>query len=250
MLGRRFDSAWVHKKHMKQSLVIIPGWGGTRESWQKFIDLAQVDFDVRFIDMPCFGETPCPETVWGVEDYAEFVKSKIGDLDRPFLLGHSFGGQVAANLAANNSEMFSKLILSGAAILRPKYTTKRMIFNAIAKTGKLIFSLPLLNRVEPLAKKILYKAADSPDYDKTSGIKREIFKKIIRQSQIEALPKINTPTMVVWGTHDTYVPLSEGRKIARLISGAELEVVQGGKHGLHIQQPENFLEIVKKFLSK
>lgn len=233
---------------MKQSLVIIPGWGGTRESWQKFIDLAQSDFEVRFIDMPCFGETPCPQTVWGVEEYAGYVKEKVGDLEKPFLLGHSFGGQVSAYLAANNPTMFSRLILSGAAILRPRYTLKRIIFSAIAKVGKFVFKLPLLSRVEGLAKKVLYKAADSPDYGKTDGIRREIFKKVIRQSQIEALPKISIPTLVVWGTNDTYVPLKEGRVIAGLIPGAKLEVVEGGKHGLHIQQPENLLEIIKGFL--
>lgn len=236
---------------MKKNLIIIPGWGGTRESWQKFIDLAKDSFEVFFIDMPCFGDTPCPLTVWGVEEYAEFVKNKVSELniEKPVLLGHSFGGQVAVNLVGNYPEIFAKLILSGAAILRPSYTCKRIIFNTIAKTGKYLFSLPILNRMESFGKKVLYKVADSPDYASTTGVKREIFKKIIRQSQAGLLPQIKIPTLVVWGTLDSYVPLKQGRTIVSKIPNATFEVVIGGKHGLHIQQPENLLKIVSEFVN-
>lgn len=234
----------------RQQLVIIPGWGGTRQTWEKFIKLAENDFEVYFVDMPCFGDVSCPETVWGVEEYAQFVKNAIIGLGKPILLGHSFGGQIAVNLTANNPEMFSKLILSGAAVLRPKYTLKRFVFASIAKIGKFIFKLPVLNKIEAFAKKILYKVVDASDYTKTEGIKREIFKKIIRQSQVDLLEKITIPTLVVWGSADSYVPLREGRKIAAMISGAELKIIDGGKHGLHIQQPENLLKIVGDFLNK
>jgi len=237
---------------MKQQLIIIPGWGGNRKTWQNFIDLAKDDFEVFFMDMPCFGDLPCPDKVWGVEEYAFFIKKKVEDLNlhKPILLGHSFGGQVAANLAAANPDLFSRLVLSGAAILRPSYTLKRIIFKMIATTGKMIFRLPILRPVEKIAKRVLYKAADSPDYEETTGVKREIFKKIIRQSQAHLLPQIKIPSLVVWGSEDSYVSLSQGKIIATKIPNAVLEVVAGGKHGLHIQQPENLLSIILKFVEK
>ncbi|KKR21903.1 MAG: Hydrolase, alpha/beta fold family protein [Parcubacteria group bacterium GW2011_GWE2_39_37] len=235
---------------MKQQLIIIPGWGGNRKSWQNFIDLAKDNFEVFFIDMPCFGDLPCPDKVWGVDEYALFVKKKVEDLNlhKPILLGHSFGGQVAANLTATNPDLFSLLILSGAAILRPSYTLKRIIFKMIATVGKMIFKLPILRPVEKIARRVLYKAADSPDYEETSGVKREIFKKIIRQSQVHLLPQIKIPSLVIWGSEDSYVSLSQGKIIAEKIPNAELRVVQGGNHGLHIQQPENLYKIISKFI--
>ena len=233
---------------MKQQLVIVPGWDGTKESWKKFIDLAKEDFEVRIVELPCFGDVPCPETVWGVKEYANYVKNKINDLQKPILLGHSFGGQIAVDLVVNNPDLFSKLILSGAAVMRPKYSLKRVLFLLIAKIGKAVFSLPLLNRLSNFAKKVLYKTADSPDYNKTSKIKREIFKKVIRQSQAHLLPKIKIDTLVVWGNRDSYVPLEEGQKIADLIPGAQLKIIFGGKHGLHIQQPEALLRTIRDFL--
>lgn len=235
---------------MKPQLVILPGWEGSKTSWENFINLAQNDFEVYCLDLPCFGQELCPHEVWGVAEYAEFVRQKIKELhlNKPILLGHSFGGQIAAYLAANGSAEFSRLILSGASAIRPKRSFKRFIFSLMAKVGKIFFSLPLLKNLTAPAQKFLYRLADSPDYSSASGVQREIFKKIIRQDLTEELKSIKMPTLIVWGALDSYVPLTSGKKIAALIPNSNLEIIAGGKHGLHLQMPEKLYSIVKKFL--
>jgi len=235
----------------KQKLVIVPGWGGTKQSWQKFTDLASEYFDVTVIELPCFGDEPCPSDVWGVEEYAEFVKKQINQLpNQPMnLLGHSFGGQVATHLVAHNPNLVIKLVLSGAAIYRPKQSVKNMVFLPLAKVGKILFMIPGLRKFDRIAKKILYRAADSPDYNDTSGMKRKVFQKITKQDQSDLLPNISVPTLVVWGTRDTYTPLKYGKRIAARIPNSQLKIFKEGKHGLHIQQPKNLLKSIKHFLS-
>lgn len=235
---------------MARQLVILPGWGGTHDSWQTFSHLAKNDFQVILIELPGFGSEPCPNEIWGVADYAKFVNKKIKELNliKPILLGHSFGGQVAAYLAATEPQLISRLILSGAAAIRPERSLKRAIFGAIAKTGKIFFALPLINKFSATAQKYLYKLAGSSDYAATTGIKREIFKKIVRQDLTEELKLIKTPTLVVWGALDSYVPLTIGKKISALIKNSRLEIIPGGKHGLHLQMPEKLYSIVKNFI--
>jgi len=235
---------------MARQLLIVPGWGGTKESWKNFIDLAQKDYEVYYLELPCFGDEPCPNEIWGVAEYAGFVKQKIKDLNliKPVLLGHSFGGQVAAYLVAHDPQLIGRLVLSGASAIRPKQNLKRFIFKLIAKLGKSFLSLPLIENFSLPAQKFLYRLADSPDYEETSGIKREIFKKIIRQDLTVDLKKITAPTLVVWGAFDRYVPLKTGKKIADLIPGAKMEVIPGGKHGLHMQMPDKLYNIVKNFI--
>ena len=235
---------------MARQLVILPGWGGTKESWKNFINLAQKNFQVTCLELPCFGDEPCPDKIWGVNDYAEFVKQKIQNLNliKPIILGHSFGGQIAAHIAATSPQLISQLILSGASVLRPEKKLKRYIFSLLAKTGKIFFNLPLIKDFSAPARKFLYRLAGSPDYAATTGIKREIFKKIVRQDLTEELKLIKTPTLVVWGTLDSYVPLSTGKKIAALIPNSRLEIIVGGKHGLHLQMPEKLYQLIKDFI--
>lgn len=231
-----------------QTLVILPGWGGTKETWQAFTNLAQRDFDVQVINLPCFGDEPCPTEPWGVEQYANFVKSKITNhKSKIILLGHSFGGQIAAYFTAHNPEMINKLILFAPALFRHKRGLRRLLFGAVAKIGKIIFKLPFIEKFDVLAKKLLYKVADSPDYSDTSGIKREIFKKIIRWDLTEYLPQISAPTLLVQGNFDKYVPVKDSEKASKLIPNAKLEIVQFGRHGMHFQLPEIFFKIVYDF---
>jgi len=221
----------------KEVLVILPGWGGSHETWQDFIKLASDKFEIVCIDLPCFGTEPCPNSVWGVQEYTKFVYQKISQLPPPInLLGHSFGGQVATYFTANNQQMISKLILIGAAVLRPTDNWRRLFFGTIAKLGKIIFRIPIIEKYNLYAKKILYRMANSPDYSNTAGIKRDIFKKIIREDLGNLLPKIKTPTLVIWGKKDTYVPLKHGKIISQTLPHGRLAIMDG-KHGLHLTNP-------------
>ncbi|MFH1947144.1 MAG: alpha/beta hydrolase [Candidatus Magasanikbacteria bacterium] len=235
-----------------QKLIILPGWGGTSETWQDFVEIAKADFDVQVINLPCFGDEPCPDNVWGVEEYSNFVKDKLEKLKaesrKPVaILGHSFGGQVASYLTANNPSLVHKLVLSGPAVFRSKKKIRRIIIAGIAKTGKWIFRLPLLEKADVEVEKIFRRVTRSQDYADTSGIKRDIFMKVIREDLTEVVKKIKMPTLIIWGTKDNYVPVKNAYKLNKLILNSKLEIIKGGKHGLHIQQPEVLLEKIKNF---
>jgi pimeloyl-ACP methyl ester carboxylesterase len=236
----------------KKTLVILPGWGGSHETWKDFIALASTKFAVVCIDLPCFGDEPCPDKVWNVEDYATFVSQKINsELRTPnselILLGHSFGGQVAVVLASKHPELIDKLILSGAAVIRPNKIFRRLLFGTIAKFGKLLFKLPFLEKFDVLARKILYKTADSPDYKATAGTKRNIYKKIIRNDLRKSLPDLKMPTLVTWGTRDNMTPIRHGTKIARLLPNSKMAVFPGG-HNLHNELTKEYLTVIEQFI--
>lgn len=233
------------------TLVIIPGWGGSHETWADFMNLLKPHFkDVVCIDLPGFGGVDTPKTVWGVEQYAEYVRRKIEKLPEgpKVIMGHSFGGQVSAYFVANNPGIAQKYILVAGAVFRPSRPIRRAFFFIIAKFGKILFKIPVIENVAIWAKKMLYKTADSPDYAATSGIKRDIFKKIIRQDLSEQLPKITTATLIVWGTLDSYLPVKDAYRAQKLIAHSKLEIIPGGTHGLHLHQKQKLLELITKFV--
>jgi len=236
---------------MSKQLVILPGWGGSQETWHAFCTLAKEKIpSVTVIDLPCFGNEPCPNTPWGIAEYAQFVRNALPkESDDVALMGHSFGGQIAAYIAMHEPQACTKLILSGAAIYRPKKTLKRALFALLAKVGGAFFSLPVVRRFQGRARQLLYRAADSPDFlDTTSTVQKDTFKKVIREDISGELSKITIPTLLVWGTKDQYTPLRFGKKIAQHIPNAVIKIIPGGTHGLHISKKEELLSHILSFI--
>jgi len=234
------------------TLIILPGWGGSHETWADFVALAKPHFqEVVVIDLPCFGDEPCPTEVWGVEEYSLFVKEKIvAYSDRSIaLLGHSFGGAVATYLVTTHPDIVDTLILSGPAIYRPHRYIRRTLFGIVAKFGTLLVVLIRGKRLRTRIKKLLYRIAGSPDYSETSGMKRRIFKKIIREDLRHLLEDITVPTCVIQGTDDAYVPYRYGENIARSIPFASFVSVKKGTHGLHQRRTAEFLESIMTFVN-
>ena len=236
----------------KYSLIILPGWGGNYETWRDFIKLITEYFDkIKVIELPCFGASPCPSTAWGVEEYSEYARAEIEKLhfENLALLGHSFGGQVAVKFISEHPENVKKLILSGPAVFRPSFSFRRFFFGLLVKFGKKLFELPLVEKGSVFAKKLLYnKIIRSRDYLESAGMKREIFKKIIRQDLRHLLPNIKTPALILWGKKDNFVPVKDGKKMAKMMPNSYLHIFKKGGHGLHIYNKDEMILVIQHFL--
>lgn len=237
-------------------LIILPGWGGCRDTWRGFLNFLEENpiesiNDAEVLNLPCFGDQPCPDEVWGVEAYADYVRKKIRQdytEDKVYLMGHSFGGAVAANLCYNNSDLVKKLILSAPAIIRPRNTLRRAFFGFIAKTGKIIFKLLFIEKFELWAKKVLYKILRS-DYNQTSGIKRDIYKQIIREDQLDLISEIKTETLLIWGKKDKLLPFSHSEKIRKKMPNIDFVSVENGSHGLHKSNKAQLRSAITSFVT-
>jgi 3-oxoadipate enol-lactonase len=64
------------------------------------------------------------------------------------------------------------------------------------------------------------------------------------------LANISCPTMVVVGNQDVLTPRGDAEEIASLIPTAELVVISGGAHGLHIEHASTFNRILLEFLGR
>lgn len=240
---------------MKPNLIIVPGWGGTRLTWQNFSNRASSDFVVHCVEMPCFGNEPCPTTVWGVEEYAEFLRAKIQTIRqvnpnvKTYLLAHSFGGQIAVKLLSEHQTLVDGLVLSGPAIYRRPWTIKNLLFLPLAKLGTILFSLPGLRKNAAIARKVLYKLAASPDYNQTSGVQRAIFKRVTGQDVSANLGQLTLPVAFVAGKLDRYVRYTDTARAAKATPNSTYTLVPDGKHGLHHTHPAILLAQLKTLIT-
>lgn len=230
-------------------IVILHGWNLSAQSYTNLVNLlSSKGFTVYVPDFPGFGKEKLPQKPYNTDNYVEFLESYLNkkNIKKCIIIGHSFGGRVGIKFIAKNPETVEKLILTGVPGVTPSSKTKILVFRFLAKVGKAIFSLPLLNVLFPLARKVLYQAIKETDYFKTEGVMRETFKKIISEDLTFAMNKITCPTILVWGEKDMITPVWIAKKMARLIGNSELMVVHEEGHSFIYKNPELF---VKEFIN-
>ncbi len=61
-------------------------------------------------------------------------------------------------------------------------------------------------------------------------------------------PQISVPTLIVWGRNDPIVPVGVGERLAQIIPGARLAVIDRCGHCPQEERPEQTLELLRPFL--
>ncbi len=240
-------------------IILLHGWGidsdkYSKTAWQLFLQTTNYKQQITIFapDLPGFGKSDNPPEAWGVSDYAEWLKNFVStiNLSSFILIGHSFGGRIAVKFAAKYPEKLRVLILTGSAGVKHPLTVKQKLFYALAKIGKAIFSLPLINSLEKPAKKLLYKVAREKDYYRAQGVTKETFRKVIDEDLTPYLEDIKIPALLIWGQNDCSTPLGDAYIMMDKIKGSELKIVENSNHSLPYQKPEEFAKIVAEFIRK
>ena len=217
--------------HAHTEVVGLHGWARSRED----LTAALAGFNALAIDLPGFGASPEPPSVWDSRSYAAFVAEALASLDSPqVLLGHSFGGRIAVKLAAWWPELVSGLVLSGVPLLRPepaRRASPQLSFR-IARWGSRrgIVSERMMEK--------LRRRYGSEDYKRASGVMRSVLVCVVNESYEKDLSRITCPVELVWGSNDTAAPLAMAQQACSLLPDARLEVIQGAGHMTPLTAPD------------
>lgn len=233
-----------------RNIVILHGWGA---SGRKFKPLASKLFkkgwNTLVLDLPGFSGQPPPPEEWGAGEYASWVyqkaKEKFGDQGF-FVFGHSFGGRITIKLAAEGKKGIEGIILCSTAGLSRGNPLKRWVFLILAKVGKLLL-LPGMKGLAAPFRRLLYKAAREHDYEKTKGVMREVFKKVIAEDLRPLLPRIKAPTLIVWGKKDRMTPVSAAYLARKKIKKTKLLIFPRAGHRLPYERPEELASEITKW---
>lgn len=229
----------------QKTLVVLHGWGGCIDSWKNFLTtLEGENLHILAFDLPGFGLSPAPEKVWQVKDYSNLVKSFIDNynLKKVNLLGHSFGGQIATQFANDYPEYLEKLFLVGAASIRPKPTAFKNLLRVIAKSTQKLWPRPIRH--------FIYKLLGNLDYGElTDPIMKQTMQNAISTDLKNILPKIKTPSIIIWGKGDTYTPLKHGLLIKKLLPNNKMYILENARHGIHLQEPLELKKIILENLN-
>lgn len=236
------------------AVLILHGWGGSSDSWLAVSEiLIKNGYKIICPDLPGFGKSSNPPTGWETANYIDFILdfTKAVNLERFFLLGHSFGGGLAAKFAVLFPEKIMALILCDAAVIRTKkrLNLRQKIAYFLTKGGYLLFSIPFFEKtIYPQARKIVYKIAGTHDYYLAKGTMKETFKKVSEEDLSNFASKIKVPALIIWGEGDKTLPLEDGITLEKIIPNSKVEIIKGADHSPHRRKPEELSKIILEFL--
>jgi pimeloyl-ACP methyl ester carboxylesterase len=229
-------------------VILMHGWGCNTTTVASIARVAAQTHCVYNIDFPGFGKTNEPPAVWGVELYTQFIEkfAKALGLNKPTLIGHSFGGRVGILYASRNE--VDKLILVDAAGVKPTRKLSYYIKVYSFKTAKNVVKLFL---PKDKATQIIDKmraGKGSADYAAASPTMRAILSKVVNEDLKHVMPNIKAPTLLIWGENDTATPLKDAQKMEKLIPDAGLVSFPGCGHYSFLDNPMQFAAVLTSFL--
>lgn len=231
-------------------VILMHGWGCNSSTVKSIADAINHKCHVYSIDLPGFGGSPEPSEIWGVGEYTELVEKFTNrlNLEKPALIGHSYGGRISILMASRTP--VSKVVLVDAAGIKPKrklkYYLKVYPFKCAKKFLPVLFGKKLggsmINRYRS--------AMGSSDYNSSTPKMRAIMSKSVNQDLKYAMPSITAPTLLIWGEDDTATPLSDAKTMERLIPNAGLVSFPQAGHYSFLDNPGQFRAVMQSFLCK
>ena len=229
-----------------RDVVLLHGWGQNKEMMGQIFDHLKDRFRVFSIDFPGFGESGEPPEAWGVPEYETYLAACLEacGISKPILSGHSVGGRVAIRYAADHQDNVRKMVLTGAAGIRPKRGLDYHIRTKAYKTGKWL--LKVTGQTKKLEE--LQKNAGSEDYRNTRGVMRGTFVRVFNDDVSPVLKDVVCPVLLIWGENDEAAPLWMGQQMEKEMKDAGLAVFENDDHWAYWHQPARFNRVLDVFL--
>jgi len=245
------------------AVLLIHGFGASMYSWRYAIGpLAAAGYRVVAFDNRGFGFSDKPDSGYTNAAYAHVVVALLDSLRIPdaVLVGHSMGGEIAAEVALAHPERVRALALIDAAgtevhwplLLR---AARWRVVGGIASglRGRAI-TARILRGVYADPTKVTTQDVDQyyapvaePDYGRA-------LQGVLRQFRFDALrgqlSAIQVPTLLLWGTDDRLIPPSVGRRMAAELPRAAFVFVPRAGHAAPEEQPDAVNHLLLTFLKE
>ena len=220
-----------------EDIVLLHGWGQNIAMMDPLGTNLKENHRITIIDLPGFGLSEEPDTIYGVSDYVELLHELFLELkiEKPILIGHSFGGRLSICYASKYP--VSKMVLFGSPCVRHVYKSKKQSFYKALKKVKILN--PIVN--------IMKKHMGSADYKNASPKMRDVLVKTVNEDLSEYAKKVNCSTLLIWGENDTAVPVSEARELDDLLQDSAL-IILPGTHYCYLENLSQVINILNNFL--
>jgi len=234
-------------------LVFLHGPFG--QEWTPFLDSLAQSFQVFAPANPGAEDLADLEVLDDIHDLVLYYDTLIENLglEGPFhLVGHSYGGMVAAEYAAAYPKRIGRLVLIDAmGLWRDDAPVNEFVTVAPEVLAKQMW-------YDPKNPYLLARAAQNQDLEAAQAEAVKQFVALASAAHFcfpiperglhKRLHRISSNTLVIWGEQDGLVPPVYASEFGTRISNASAKVLEGAAHCPHIEQCEATVGAVQDFL--
>jgi NADPH2:quinone reductase len=254
-----------------EAVVLIHGLAGSSKTWSAVHPRLAEHHDVIAPDLLGHGESAKPMGDYSLGAFASGLRDFLAAIDVPSatIVGHSFGGGVAMQLAYQHPELCDRLVLVGSGGLGREVS---LLLRLVTLPGAehlmpLVFPRLVADRGTDVFNFLGKLGLSAPrlgemwrSYSSLAGTEnRKAFVRTIRGviepggQTVNALDRLylaaHLPTLIVWGDRDDIIPVSHAYAAHDAIPGSQLCVLEGVGHFPHAEAPDQFVDVLTDFLA-
>lgn len=243
----------------EQTLLLIHGFGATKENWIRFAAQLTNRFHVVIIDLPGHGESTKDLSLnYDIETQVENVHqiAEALGLGQFNIAGNSMGGAISALYAAKYpSEIKTATLYDPAGIHDVESDLDKHLRNGenpliVSDTASFERLLTFAMEKPPFIPWPITEVAAEKASQKQK-INAKIFTDISTGNKSlfkSEIAKINTPTQIIWGTEDRVINVGNADVFEQLIKGSKKIIMQGIGHVPMIEVPKESADMMANFV--
>jgi pimeloyl-ACP methyl ester carboxylesterase len=254
-----------------EPILLIHGLAGSSRTWDDVMASLTDRHDVIAPDLLGHGESAKPRGDYSLGAFAGGLRDFLAVLDVPSvtIVGHSFGGGVAMQLAYQHPHLVDRLVLVGSGGLgrEVSWLLRALTLPGAEYVMPVAFPKPIVDRATDVGRQLGRRNIRSPKlaelwraYASLAGAQnRSAFVRTMRGvidptgQTIDAGDRIylaaHIPTLIVWGDQDGIIPVEHAHRAHELIPTSRLEILDGVGHFPHVEEPDRFGEVLLDFMA-
>jgi pimeloyl-ACP methyl ester carboxylesterase len=230
-------------------LVLHPEFAAN--TWAPYHDALASHFQVIAPDHLGFGESERPEWLDSIDDIVFHYLDLLDllQIERLSIVGTSLGGWIAAAFAVAHPERVERLVLAAPAGIKVDGVPRYDLFaNPFEETLQHLFHDPA--RAAQILPTEYGADAIVRVYHELTTLARLAWNPYLYDPKLQQrLPRVQTPTLLVWGENDTVLPVPHGDAFADLLPSATLTLLPACGHLVPLEQGEAFARLAVDFLT-
>lgn len=262
---------WVYGDKSKPVMLVVHGFRGTHHGLEYVLEHLQNDFYIIVPDLPGFGDSPAfSSKKHTIEQYATalgLLMKKLR-LSNVYVLGHSMGTVIAAEMIKQQPALFKKAVFINPVSKKPPvlqlfpgYMYHRLAGKYLPeRLGRAILSNKQLFL---LGSSVMTKTKDKQlrkliHWNHVTYMKRFAHRKALLEAFESAnstaldryVDHLSLPTLMIAGKQDTIAPIKDTRDVAKRLTNTQLVELDKVGHIIHYEQPREAAAAISAFLSR